>query len=119
MTAIVTQRADRGRPLTWIQIGAVAGPTAPIPSAALRAARLQIVGSGQGSVSTHDNLAELPPWPTKSPPAASGRPPTRPARRTSKKPGPPPTPNTASSSSRSCRSDAEGYVTEINLSRQD
>ena len=51
MTAVVTNRADRQKPLTWIQIGSVAGPTAPIPSAALRAARLQIVGSGQGSVS--------------------------------------------------------------------
>jgi NADPH:quinone reductase-like Zn-dependent oxidoreductase len=60
MVAVVTDRADRGRPLTWIEIGSVAGPTASIPSAALRAARLQIVGSGQGSVSTRDILAELP-----------------------------------------------------------
>ena len=60
MRAIVTARRDRGAPLTWVQIGSVAGPTAPIPSAALRAARLQIVGSGQGSVSTGDILAELP-----------------------------------------------------------
>jgi NADPH:quinone reductase-like Zn-dependent oxidoreductase len=60
MTAVVTDRADRGRPLTWIEIGSVAGPVAPIPSAALRAARLQIVGSGQGSVGTHEILAELP-----------------------------------------------------------
>jgi hypothetical protein len=37
----------------------VAGPSAPVPSAALRAARLQIVGSGQGSVSTREYLAEL------------------------------------------------------------
>ncbi len=60
MTAIVTERADRSRPLTWIEIGSVAGPTAAIPSAALRAARLQIVGSGQGSVSAREYLAELP-----------------------------------------------------------
>ena len=60
MVAIVTGRASRSQPLTWIQIGSVAGPTAAIPSAALRAARLQIVGSGQGSVSTRDILAELP-----------------------------------------------------------
>jgi NADPH:quinone reductase-like Zn-dependent oxidoreductase len=59
MAGIVT-RADRGQPLTWIQVGSVAGPTAAIPSAALRAARLQIVGSGQGSVSTKEILAELP-----------------------------------------------------------
>ncbi len=60
MTAILTSRADRGQPLTWIQIGAVAGATAAIPSAALRAARLDIVGSGQGSVSPREYLAELP-----------------------------------------------------------
>jgi len=60
MVAVVTSRADRSRPLTWIEIGSVAGLTAPIPSAALRAARLQIVGSGQGSVSTQEIVAELP-----------------------------------------------------------
>jgi NADPH:quinone reductase-like Zn-dependent oxidoreductase len=59
MTAIITSRADRGRPLSWIEIGSVAGPTAEIPSAALRAARLQLVGSGQGSVSPREYLAEL------------------------------------------------------------
>jgi NADPH:quinone reductase-like Zn-dependent oxidoreductase len=59
MVAIVTNRADRGKPLSWIEIGSVAGPTAGIPSAALRAARLQLVGSGQGSVSTREYLAEL------------------------------------------------------------
>ena len=60
MAAIVTRRPDRGRPLTWIQIGSVAGRAAPLESAALRAARLTVVGSGQGSVSTADILAELP-----------------------------------------------------------
>ena len=60
MVAVVTGRADRSQPLTWIEIGSVAGPSAAIPSAALRAARLQIVGSGQGSVSTREILAELP-----------------------------------------------------------
>ena len=59
MVAIVTNRADRGKPLSWIEIGSVAGSTAEIPSAALRAARLQLVGSGQGSVSTREYLAEL------------------------------------------------------------
>jgi len=60
MVAIVTDRIDRGKPLTWIEVGSVAGPTAAIPSAALRAARLQIVGSGQGSVSAREFLVELP-----------------------------------------------------------
>ncbi len=60
MVAVVTARADRAKPLTWIEIGSTAGRTAEIPSAALRAARLQLVGSGQGSVPTADILAELP-----------------------------------------------------------
>jgi NADPH:quinone reductase-like Zn-dependent oxidoreductase len=60
MIAIATNRVDDSRPLTWIEIGAVVGPTAAIPSAALRALPLQIVGSGQGSVSTEGILAELP-----------------------------------------------------------
>lgn len=60
MVAMLTARPDRGKQLTWIEIGAMAGPTAPIPSAALRSARLQIVGSGIGSVPGHDFLKELP-----------------------------------------------------------
>lgn len=60
MAALVTDRADRAKPLTWIQIGSIAGATAAIPSAALRASRTQIIGSGQGSVDTRDILAELP-----------------------------------------------------------
>jgi NADPH:quinone reductase-like Zn-dependent oxidoreductase len=60
MRAIVPSRTDDGQPLAWVQIGSVAGPTAAIPSAALRAARLRIVGSGQGSVPARDFLAELP-----------------------------------------------------------
>jgi NADPH:quinone reductase-like Zn-dependent oxidoreductase len=60
MAAVVTHRADRGQPLTWVEVGSVGGPDAAIPSAALRAARLQIVGSGQGSVPARDVLTELP-----------------------------------------------------------
>lgn len=60
MAAVVTHRADRSRPLNWVEIGSMAGTTALIPSAALRAARLQIVGSGQGSVPSRDIVAELP-----------------------------------------------------------
>ena len=84
MVAPVTAPESREKPLTWVQIGSVAGRSAAIPSAALRAARLEIVGSGQGSVSTAEILAELPtlareisagrftvdakpvPWPTSS-----------------------------------------------------
>ncbi len=60
MAGLITARADRGKPLTWIEIGSIAGPVAAIPSAALRAARLTIVGSGQGSVGAREYLAELP-----------------------------------------------------------
>ncbi len=60
MVAVVSNRSDAGKPLAWIEIGSVAGGTAAIPSAALRAARLQIVGSGQGSVPTRDIMTELP-----------------------------------------------------------
>ncbi len=57
---ILTRRADRSHPLTWIQIGSITGPTAAIPSAALRSCRLSIVGSGVGSVPGRDYIAELP-----------------------------------------------------------
>ncbi|MFI6983999.1 zinc-binding dehydrogenase [Embleya sp. NPDC050154] len=60
MLAMLTARADRSVPLTWVQIGSMAGESAPIPSAALRGARLKIVGSGIGSVSARDFIAELP-----------------------------------------------------------
>ncbi|MDT0157150.1 zinc-binding alcohol dehydrogenase family protein [Microbacterium sp. ARD32] len=57
---MLTRRRDRSAPLTWVQIGSMAGDTAPIPGAALRSSRLQIVGSGIGSVPARDLIAELP-----------------------------------------------------------
>jgi NADPH:quinone reductase-like Zn-dependent oxidoreductase len=60
MVDILTARADRGRPLTWVQIGSVAGADAPVPSAALRSARRSIVGSGIGSVPGRDFVDEIP-----------------------------------------------------------
>jgi NADPH:quinone reductase-like Zn-dependent oxidoreductase len=60
MVDIVTARRDRGRRLDWIEIGSMGGLIAPVPSAALRASGLTLVGSGQGSVPTRDILAELP-----------------------------------------------------------
>jgi NADPH:quinone reductase-like Zn-dependent oxidoreductase len=60
LRAIVPARADDSQQLTWLQVGSAAGTTSPIPSAALRAARLQIVGSGQGSVAARAILTELP-----------------------------------------------------------
>jgi hypothetical protein len=44
----------------WIQIGSMAGTTITLPSAALRAANLQLLGSGQGSLTTAGIVAELP-----------------------------------------------------------
>jgi NADPH:quinone reductase-like Zn-dependent oxidoreductase len=58
--SVAARRSDPGKPLTWIEIGSVAGPSADIGSAALRAVRLQIVGSGQGSVPTRGFLSEMP-----------------------------------------------------------
>jgi NADPH:quinone reductase-like Zn-dependent oxidoreductase len=60
MLAILTQRSDRSRKLSWVQIGSIAGPTAAVPSVALRAANFHVLGSGQGSVSTANYVAELP-----------------------------------------------------------
>jgi NADPH:quinone reductase-like Zn-dependent oxidoreductase len=60
MREILTNRTDRGKPLTWLEIGAIAGPEAAIPAAALRSSRLQIVGSGIGSVPGRDFIKELP-----------------------------------------------------------
>ncbi len=59
MSAIIPRRTDDAQSLAWIQVGSVAGAEAAIPAAALRATRLQIVGSGQGSVSTRGIVAEL------------------------------------------------------------
>jgi hypothetical protein len=58
--AMVTRRRDRSRPLDWIQVGSVAGPDITLPSAALRAANVRIMGSGQGSVTTAEIVAQLP-----------------------------------------------------------
>jgi NADPH:quinone reductase-like Zn-dependent oxidoreductase len=58
--AIVKERSDRSRRLTWIQIGAQAGATIELPSALLRQADLCVMGSGQGSIGVAGMLEELP-----------------------------------------------------------
>ena len=60
MLPLLKMRSDRSRALTWIQIGSVAGPTAAVPSVALRSANFQVLGSGQGSVTTAGYVAEFP-----------------------------------------------------------
>jgi hypothetical protein len=59
--ALVRGRTEPGKRLSWVQIGSMAGTTLTRPSAALRAANLQLLGSGQGSLSTAAIVAELPP----------------------------------------------------------
>ncbi len=58
--ALVKARSEPSRALSWIQIGSMAGTTIALPSAALRAANLQLLGSGQGSLTTAAMIAELP-----------------------------------------------------------
>jgi NADPH:quinone reductase-like Zn-dependent oxidoreductase len=58
--ALLTRRAERSRRLAWIQIGSTAGPDITLPSFVLRAANLQIMGSGQGSLTAAGIVAELP-----------------------------------------------------------
>jgi NADPH:quinone reductase-like Zn-dependent oxidoreductase len=60
MVDLLTHRRDRRKDLVWVEIGSMAGPVAEIASAALRSTRLQIVGSGIGSVSGHDFRKEIP-----------------------------------------------------------
>jgi NADPH:quinone reductase-like Zn-dependent oxidoreductase len=60
MMALLTARQERDKPIAWIQIGSVAGPTMALPSVALRSTNLQVMGSGQGSVSVKAIVAELP-----------------------------------------------------------
>ncbi len=57
---LLTGRDDRARLISWVQIGAVAGASINLPSAALRQANIHFLGSGQGSVSAAGILALLP-----------------------------------------------------------
>ncbi|WP_374025281.1 zinc-binding dehydrogenase [Mycobacterium sp. HNNTM2301] len=57
---VLTHRRDRGKDLVWIEVGSMAGSSTEIASAALRSTRLQIVGSGVGSVPGHDFRKEVP-----------------------------------------------------------
>ena len=51
-----TDRAD----ISYVQIGAAAGPDAAVPAALLRSRKLRITGSGAGSASLTDIIAEIP-----------------------------------------------------------
>jgi hypothetical protein len=58
--ALLTRRTERSKLLTWIQIGSMAGPDITLPSFVLRAANIQIMGSGQGSLTAAGIIVELP-----------------------------------------------------------
>ncbi|MEW5740045.1 MAG: zinc-binding alcohol dehydrogenase family protein [Myxococcota bacterium] len=60
MDRVVRARADRSRTLTWIEIGSMAGSSSPVAAELLRAARVQLVGSGIGSVPGREIVKELP-----------------------------------------------------------
>ena len=60
MTAILRARKDRSKPLAWVQIGAIVGPSMELPSVALRSNNLTLMGSGQGSVAPRALVGELP-----------------------------------------------------------
>ncbi|MCR8632176.1 quinone oxidoreductase family protein [Paenibacillus radicis (ex Xue et al. 2023)] len=60
MVPLLMKRSDRSKKLSWVQIGSIAGPTAAVPSVALRSANFQVLGSGQGSVTATGYIAKFP-----------------------------------------------------------
>ncbi|GID28009.1 NADPH:quinone reductase-like Zn-dependent oxidoreductase [Paractinoplanes brasiliensis] len=60
MAAMVSNRADPARLLTWVNLGEMAGPRMTLPAGALRSTRLQVLGSGQGSLTGVTMTAEIP-----------------------------------------------------------
>jgi hypothetical protein len=52
--------ADDTADITYTQIGGVAGPTAALPASLLRSRRIRLVGSGAGSASTQQIVAQIP-----------------------------------------------------------
>jgi NADPH:quinone reductase-like Zn-dependent oxidoreductase len=60
MAALIAGRTDPVRPLTWVNLGEMAGPRATLPAGALRSTQLQIIGSGQGSLTGATMAAVIP-----------------------------------------------------------
>ena len=56
MKAIIPNRTHDEQELKWVEIGSIAGQAAPIPGAAFRAVKLQLIGSGQGSIGVKDMI---------------------------------------------------------------
>lgn len=59
MLALLPARKGH-QPLTWIEIGSMAGAELSLPAAALRAVDFTLIGSGQGSIAPQTYLRELP-----------------------------------------------------------
>lgn len=55
-----TAEDDDSAPVDYVQIGSLAGHEAALPAALLRSRRIRITGSGRGSVSKEQIIAELP-----------------------------------------------------------
>lgn len=51
---------DHGAAVDYVQIGSLAGAEAVLPAALLRSRRIRVSGSGKGSVSKEEMIAELP-----------------------------------------------------------
>lgn len=60
MRAVLSARRDRSKPIDWVQIGAITGPTMELPSELLRSTNVRVMGSGQGSIAPKAMIAELP-----------------------------------------------------------
>lgn len=60
MGAMAAARPDKDRTLTWVNIGSMGGAGGMVPAAALRSARLHLVGSGIGSVTPAEMHSALP-----------------------------------------------------------
>lgn len=58
--ALLKNRSNRSQSLCWVHVGGMAGEVAPIPGSFLRSTKLQIIGSGHGSVSGFQIMRELP-----------------------------------------------------------
>jgi NADPH:quinone reductase-like Zn-dependent oxidoreductase len=60
MATLVHGRTDLLHPLTWVNLGEMAGARAVLPAGVLRSSRLQVIGSGQGSLTAAEMASEIP-----------------------------------------------------------
>lgn len=52
--------ASTGRPVTWINLGEMAGALADLPAGVFRSSRIELVGSGQGSLTAAEMAGAVP-----------------------------------------------------------